>query len=86
MKKLVLIIALLGSTAFADLIPAEVTTPSGTYTVEVEVDGKTVRCVQWGNGGCMTMFGAVLDGEGYASGENRRGDAIEIQVEKLPLN
>jgi len=82
MKKFILAIAILGTTAFADLIPAEVTTPSGTYNVEVEVDGDTVRCVQWDNGGCMTMFGAILDREGYASGENRRGDNIEIQVER----
>ncbi len=69
MKRIILIIALLGTTAYANLIPAEVITPSGTYTVEVEVDGNTVRCVQWDNGGCMSMFGAVLDKDGSASGE-----------------
>ncbi len=47
MKKIILIMAILGSTAFAESIPAEVTTPSGIYSVEVEVDGNTVRCVQW---------------------------------------
>ncbi len=80
MKRIILSIAILSTIAFADLVPAEVTTPSGTYTVDV--NGDTVRCVQWGNGGCMTMFGAVLDRDGYASGQNRRGDNIEIQVER----
>ncbi len=82
MKKLILIMAILGSSAFADLIPAEDTTPSGSYNVEIKVDGNTIRCVQWGNGGCITMFNTVLNSDGYASGENRRGDNIEIQVER----
>ncbi len=82
MKKIIFVLAILSGTAFADLIPAEVTTPSGSYSVGVEVDGNTVRCVQWGNGGCMSMIGAVLGSDGYASGENRRGDNIEIQVER----
>ena len=82
MKHIILAIAILSVTVFADLVPAEVTTPSGSYSVEVDVDGNTVRCVQWDNGGCMSMFGAVLDSSGYASGENRRGQNIEIQVEK----
>ena len=37
----------------ADLILAEVTTPSGTYNLGVEVDGNIVRCVQLGNGGYL---------------------------------
>jgi hypothetical protein len=79
MKKLILI-AILSTITFAEYLPAEVTTPSGTYSVEIDVNGDTVRCVQWDNGGCMTMFGAVLDSNDYASGENRRGDSIEIRV------
>ena len=82
MKKIILIIAILGGSAFAESIPAEVTTPSGSYSVEVEVDGNTVRCVQWDNGGCMSVFGATFDESGYAYGENRRGQSIEIQVER----
>ncbi len=30
----------------------------------------------------MSVFGATLDSDGYASGENRRGQSIEIQVGK----
>jgi len=82
MKKIILIMAILGGAAFAESISAEVTTSSGSYSVEVEVDGNTVRCVQWDNGGCMSVFGATLDENGYASGENRRGHSIEIQVER----
>lgn len=79
MKKLIIIITILSSLALADLIP------SGTYSVGVEVEGNTVRRVQWDNGGCMTMFGAVLDKDGYAYGENRRGQSIEIQVDREEL-
>ena len=66
---------------FADLIPADVTTPSGSYSVYVDVSGNTVNCVQWDNGGCMTVFGAAFDKNGFANGENRRGQSMEIQVD-----
>lgn len=61
---------------------AEVTTPSGTYSVEVEVSGGEVESVHWPNGGDMTLHGADLDSSGDATGTNSRGDTIEVHVEE----
>ncbi|NTU72793.1 hypothetical protein HGB07_01300 [Candidatus Roizmanbacteria bacterium] len=59
---------------------AEVTTPSGTYSVEVEVVDGEVAFVQWPNGGDMNVYGAeVINGEAY--GTNSRGEFIEIEIE-----
>jgi hypothetical protein len=61
---------------------AEVTTPSGTYTVPVEVSGGEVECVRWPNGGCMSLNGADVEDDGSATGYNARGDTIEVQLEE----
>ena len=59
---------------------AEVTTPSGTYSVEVEVEDGEVAFVQWPNGGEMHVYAAeIINGEAY--GTNLRGEVIEITID-----
>ena len=81
MKKVILGIFLVTG-LFARSIPADVETPSGSYVMYVQVSGNTVDCVQWDNGGCMSVFGAVFNEDGFAYGQNRKGQSIEIQVDK----
>ncbi len=59
---------------------ATVTTPSGTYTVPVEVDDGEVSHVHWPNGGDMNVYGTDID-DGEASGYNSRGDYIDIEID-----
>lgn len=59
---------------------ATVTTPSGTYSVQVEVNDGSVDCVQWPNGGCMSVDGAEIENN-EATGTNSRGDTILIEIE-----
>lgn len=61
---------------------ATVTTPSGTYSVPVEVSDGEVESVNWPNGGDMHVSDAEIDGDGEASGTNSRGDVISIEVEE----
>jgi hypothetical protein len=64
---------------------AFVTTPSGRYSVQVEVEGGAVTGVYWPNGGRMTVMGGELEG-GEAFGSNRRGDQIQIEIDDLSYN
>jgi len=59
---------------------ASVTTPSGTYEVQVSVSGGEVEYVDWPNGGEMTLTDAVITNK-HAVGTNSRGDEIEIEIE-----
>ena len=61
---------------------ATVTTDSGSYTVPVEVESGEVTSVHWPNGGDMTVNGADVDDNGEASGQNSRGDNIDIQIDE----
>jgi hypothetical protein len=61
---------------------ATVTTSSGSYTVPVEVENGEVSHVEWPNGGNMSVDGAEIDSDGYASGYNSRGDSIEIEIDQ----
>lgn len=60
---------------------ATVTTPSGTYTVPVEVEDGEVTHVNWPNGGNMSVSGGELE-DGEASGYNSRGDSVDIDIEE----
>src|SRR4051794_1509828 len=59
---------------------AIVTTPSGSYSVPVEVEDGSVTQVHWPNGGDVNVDGADLDGTG-ASGTDSRGDRVDIEIE-----
>jgi hypothetical protein len=61
---------------------AEVTTPSGTYTVPVEVSGGEVESVEWPNGGDMSLSGADIDQNGDATGTNSRGDSVDVHIDE----
>lgn len=61
---------------------ATVTTSSGSYAVPVEVENGEVSHVEWPNGGNMSLDGAEIDGDGYASGYNSRGDSVEIEIDQ----
>jgi hypothetical protein len=63
---------------------ATVDTDSGSYTEPVEVIGGEVTCVQWPNGGCMSLSGASIDENGEASGTNSRGDTVSIKLSSPP--
>jgi hypothetical protein len=82
MKILTLIAALAlvnATTTRADQQTATVSTPSGTYTVPVEVVNGNVTHVDWPNGGHMSVNGGQLSG-GQADGRNSRGDSVHINL------
>lgn len=60
---------------------ATVSTPSGTYTVPVEVEDGEVTHVEWPNGGNMSIHGADIN-DGEASGYNSRGDSVQIEIDQ----
>ena len=77
---LICLILFLGVTCLAEEYEATVTTPSGSYSVPVEVEDGEVTTVYWPSGGNMHVYGAEID-DGEASGTNSRGDTIDISID-----
>jgi uncharacterized protein YdeI (BOF family) len=64
---------------------ATVMTPSGSYSVSVEVESGEVTAVYWPNGGRMhVMSGDLENGEAY--GFNSRGDAVRVEIDDAAYN
>ena len=79
-----LVLAALSSSSFATedgTYDATVTTDSGSYTVPVEVEDGEVTHVEWPNGGDMSVDGAEIDSDGYATGTNSRGESVDITID-----
>jgi hypothetical protein len=66
---------------WADEQEAEVTTPSGTYIVPVEVEDGQVTHVIWPNGGHMHVIGADIE-NGEADGTNLQGDSVHVELDE----
>jgi hypothetical protein len=64
---------------------AMVTTSSGSYHVNVEVQGGEVTHVYWPNGGQMSVMGGDLN-NGSAAGFNRRGDVVFVKIDDSAYN